>query len=180
MARRVLSLLLVLTQAATMFAGPAFTLCISPKGHVCIDALWADCTCCQDESDPVPDTQIRGSVDDSVMVCGSEKRCSCHCGRDDPPPSTTLKAAAADPVAAIWHGKPCRCEHIPLLVAPDGQQPVVERTAGHDLHGFDQLLFTPTISQFGGFSPSRNGVALHPIPPPFGHLRIISCTVLRC
>jgi hypothetical protein len=178
-ARQTLSLVLLLAQVATTVAGPAFTLCISPKGHVCIDAPWTACTCCQDESDPDQDDQCRGEVGGDDKVCKSEKRCSCRCGHDDPPPAAT-PTAPSDPDSVIAHGQPCRCKHIPLIVVQDGQQPAVERTPVDDRHSFDHLMPAPVTSFFGGFSTARDAVALLPLPPPSGHLLAISCIVLRC
>ncbi|MCE9561331.1 MAG: hypothetical protein K8U57_04695 [Planctomycetes bacterium] len=181
MTRRILSLVLLLTQAATTFAGPAFTLCVSPKGHTCIDAPWTVCDCCQD--DGVPDHQggpTRGVADDNKKVCESEKRCSCRCGHDSTLPTAITQDRPADPDSVISHGQPCRCKHIPLIVAQDGQQPTVERTSVDDRHSFDHLMSAPVASPFGGFSPMRHAVALLPQPPPSGHLHVISCTVLRC
>lgn len=180
-ARQTLSLVLLLTQVATTVAGPAFTLCISPKGHVCIDAPWTACTCCQDDGVPDPDGRTEGVVDgDDWKVCRSEKLCSCHRGHDDPPPTATAQARPADPDAVTAHAKPCRCKHIPLIVVQGGQQPAVERTPVDDRHSFDHLMPAPVTSFFGGFSTARDAVALLPLPPPSGHLLAISCTVLRC
>lgn len=178
---RVLSLVLLLTQAATTVAGPAFTLCISPKGRVCIDAPWTTCTCCQDDCvpDQVGQTQAETAGDDE-KVCKSETRCSCRCGHDEPPSATTTKVPHADTDALVAHGQPCRCKHIPLVIAQDGQQPAVERTSVDDRHSFDHLMPAPPPPFFGGFSTARDAVALLPQPPPSGHLLAISCTVLRC
>ena len=173
--------MLLLTQAATTVAGPAFTLCISPKGRVCIDAPWTNCTCCQDDGVPDQDGQLQVVVgDDDEKVCQSEKRCSCRCGHDDPPPTVTTQARPTDPDSVIAHTQPCRCKHIPLVVAHDGQPPVVERTPVDDRHSFDHLMPAPVTSLFGGFSTARDALALLPQPPPSGHLLVISCTVLRC
>ncbi|MBA4189375.1 MAG: hypothetical protein C0467_15370 [Planctomycetaceae bacterium] len=180
MTRRILSLLLLLTQAATTFAGPAFTICISPKGHTCIDAPWTVCNCCQDDGGPDHrDGPTWGVVDDDdKKVCESEKRCSCRCGHDEPTAAITTDPIAA-PVSVISPGQ-CLCKHIPLIVAQDGQYPAVERTSVDDRHSFDHLMPAPVASPSGGFSPSRHAVALLPQPPPSGHLHVISCTVLRC
>lgn len=181
MVKHTLSLVLLLTQAATTVAAPAFTLCISPKGRVCIDAPWTNCTCCHDDCVPEQDGQILGVVDgDDERVCQSDQRCSCRCGHDGPPPTATTQVRPADPDAVSAHGQPCRCKHIPLIVAQDGQRPAVERTSVDDRHSFDHLMIAPVASLFGGFSSSRDAVALLPQPPPSGHLLVISCTVLRC
>lgn len=180
-ARQTLSLVLLLTQAATTFAGPAFTLCISPKGRVCIDAPWMACTCCQDDGVPDQHGQPQRVVDgDEENVCHSEKRCSCRCGHDDPPPTATTQARPADPAAMIACGHPCGCKHIPLMVAQDAQQPPIERTSVDDRHALDHFMPGPVASHFGAFSSSRDAVALLPQPPPSSHLLAISCTVLRC
>lgn len=168
-------------QAATTVAGPALTLCISPKGRVCIDAPWTTCTCCQDDDVSDQHGQIQPVVDgDDNKVCQSEKRCSCRGGHDDPAAAPTTQVRSADPDTVMAHTRPCRCKHIPLMVAQDGQQPVVERTSVDDRHTFDHLLPAPVTSLFGGFASSRDAVALLPQPPPSGHLLAISCTVLRC
>lgn len=180
-ASQTLSLVLLLTQAATTFAGPAFTLCISPKGRVCIDAPWTKCTCCQDDGVPDQDGLTQCVVDgDEEKVCQSENRCSCRRGHDDPPPSAITQARPAERDAVLARGQPCRCKHIPLIVAQDGQQPPVERPTVNDRHAFDHFMPVPVASLFGGFSSSRDAVALLPQPPPSGHLLAISCTVLRC
>ncbi|MBY0457796.1 MAG: hypothetical protein K2V38_10695 [Gemmataceae bacterium] len=172
--------MLLLTQAATTVAGPAFTLCISPKGRVCIDAPWTTCTCCQDDGVPDQDGQLRAAVtvQEEDKACQSERGCSCRCGHDNPP--ATAQAHPADTDALIAHGQPCRCKHIPLMVAHDAQQPAVERTSVDDRHSFDHLIPAPATPFFGGFSSLRDAVSLLPQPPPSGHLLVISCTVLRC
>lgn len=181
MTRRILSLVLLLTQAATTVAGPAFTLCISPKGHTCIDAPWTVCNCCQDDGVPDQDGPAPGVVDgDDKKVCEAEKRCSCRRGHDDPPAAAITNDPIAAPVSVISHGQPCRCKHIPLIVAQDSQSPAVERTPVDDRHALDHLIPAPVTSFFGGFSTERDAVALLPQPPPSGHLLAISCTVLRC
>lgn len=181
MTRRILSLMLLLTQATATIAGPAFTLCISPKGRVCIDAFWTTCTCCQDYGVPDPGVQPRGAVDGGERQgCESETRCSCRRASDDPSHAASAQAPPADSDPVIAHEQPCRCKHIPLVVAQDGSQPAVERTSVDDRHVLDQLLPDAAASVFGGFTPSRHAVALLPLPPPSGHLLAISCTVLRC
>lgn len=185
MTRRILSLVLLLTQAATTFAGPAFTLCVSPKGHTCIDAPWTVCDCCQYDGGPdhQPDHQddpTRGVADDNKKVCESEKRGSCRCGHDESLTAAITTDPMAAPFSAISHGQPCRCKHIPLIVAQVGQQPAVEPISVGDRHAHDQFLTAPVASLFGGFLPSRDAVAILPQPPPSGHLLAISCTVLRC
>lgn len=178
--RKVLSLVLLLMQAATTVVDPAFTLCISPKGHVCVDAPWTTCTCCQD--DDVPDQVGQPGVvvaEEDEKACQSEKRCSCRSGHDDPLPTAITQAHSAD-TAVIAHAQPCRCKHIPLVVAQDNQQPTVERVTLDDRHTHDQFLTAPVAPFFGGFSTARDAVALLPQPPPSGHLLVISCTVLRC
>lgn len=174
--------MLLLTQAATVVAGPAFTLCISPKGRVCIDAPWTTCTCCEDDDVRGQDCQQQGVVaaQEEANVCQSEKRCSCRCGHDEPPSTATTQARPADTAAMIAHGQPCRCKHIPLMIAQDSQQPAVERTSVDDRHSFDHLMPVPVASFFGGFPTARAAVALLPQPPPSGHLLAIACTVLRC
>lgn len=180
MSKRTLSLVLLVTQAATSVAGPTFTLCISPKGHVCVDAFWTTCTCCQDYEVLDRNGQIQGVVDgDDEKVCQSEKRCSCRCDHDDPPPNVTTQVRPTDLDFVSAHTHPCRCKHIPLVVH-DIQQPAVERTSVDDRHSFDHLIPAPVTPFFGGFSTARDAVALLPQPPPSGHLLAISCTVLRC
>lgn len=178
-ARLTLSLVLLLTQVATTFAGPAFTLCISPKGHECIEAPWMTCTCCQDNDGPSQDSQTSPVDGDDKKICQTEARCSCQ--NDDgnplPPVLATAPAASAFPT---WQGQPCRCKHVPLVNAQDSQQPVVKRITVDDRQVLDHLLFATATSQLFCFSPLRHAVVLLPIPPPSGHLLAISCTVLRC
>jgi hypothetical protein len=178
--KRGLSLVLLLTHAATTVAGTAFTLCISPKGRVCIDAPWTTCTCCKDDGvlDQDGHTQAVGDGhEEKEKICQSDKPCSCH---NNPSPNPTPRTRPADPDAEIAHSQPCRCKHIPLIVAQDAQQSAVERTSVDDRHSFDHLMPAPVTPFFGGFPTARDAVALLPLPPPSGHLLAISCTVLRC
>lgn len=176
--RQTLSLVLLLTQAATTVAGPAFTLCISPTGRECIDTPWTTCTCCRDDGTPAPANLPPDAAGDDKL-CRSEERCSCHGGRGEAS-AATPPSAPSDPDSATWNGHPCRCKHIPLMVAGEGQQASAERISVADRNALDQFLPAPVTSPFGGFSPSRHAVALLPLPPPSGHLLAISCTVLRC
>lgn len=173
--------MLLLTQTSTTVAGPAFTFCISPKGHTCIDAPWTTCTCCQDDGIPHQDGLTAGVVDgDEKKLCESEKWCSCRRSNDVPSHVAPNQAPPADSDPVIAQGQACRCKHIPLLIAQDGQQPAVERTPVDDRHALDNLMPVAATAFFGGFATARDAVALLPQPPPSGHLLAISCTVLRC
>ncbi len=176
--RQTVSLVLLLTQVAATVAGTAFTLCVSPKGRVCIEAPWTTCTCCQDERVADQDDPCRGDAGGDDKVCESEHLCSCRCDRDDRPPAATY-AVPTDPDSIISHGQPCRCKRIPLIVAKD-VQPTVERATAADRHALDQLVPAPAFSQFFCFSQSQRAVTLLSLPPPSGHLLAISCAVLRC
>lgn len=174
--QRVLFLVLLLTQVATTFAGPEFTLCISPKGCVCIDSVWDSCTCCQDDCYADQTCQTPGADDKANLT---EQQCSCRCGYNDSS-SAALTATSTYPASLDWNGQPCRCQHIPLLVTLDGQQPVIERVTLDGRQFLDSFVPIPSTSIVLFSATSRSTDAILPIPPPSGHLLAISCTIFRC
>lgn len=175
--RQVLSLVLLLTQAATTFAGPVFMLCISPKGHVCLDAPWTDCTCCLDDCLPNQGDPCGGETGDEAGE--SAHGCACHCVGEGPA-LASMPTAPSEADSAVTQGQPCRCKHVPLIVAQGDQQAGVARAYGQVEYDFTQAHLATATSQFACFTRSRHIVALLPLPPPSGHLLAISCTILRC
>ena len=175
--RRVLSLVLLLTQAATTFATPAFSLCISPTGHVCIDTPWNECTCCQDEEDDEP---VRSSTEvaPSRQVIDEEDSDCCrssHC-ESKLPPGAGLPSG--DP-PTTWKGKPCRCTHIPLVVVQDADQVSTARAVAVDRSPLSDGIMPADCGPVFRIEATCVPFSRLPHPPP-SHLQAVACTVLRC
>jgi len=175
--RLALSLVLLLAQAATTIAAPACTLCISPNGQVCIDAPWADCTCCSAGCSPPRDNSPGVVSGDDEIACQTEHSCVCQCGHDNHA-LAALAAASGDSDSEAWQQPLCQCLHIPLIVAQDSQ-PASERSTVED-RLVKVSLPLPMAAAFACFFPVQHVAAPLPLPPPSGHLLTIACTVLRC
>ena len=170
--QRVLSLVLLLTQAAT-FASPAFYVCISPKGSVCIKSILAECTCCLEE-----ESADRGVVAPRQEGC-ADGADGCPCGHCQSETSAASPAMPGENPPGHWQGKPCGCTHIPLAVVQEASDVASTRATVVDP--------TPPLADFvpadyrRPFGYEGNSLRIDPLPhPPPSHLLSIACAVLRC
>lgn len=187
--RRVLTLFVLASQVAATFAAPAISVCISPKGHICLDTIWNDCTCCQEEDCQEGCTCCNASTASGAPSGAANEDedcqdgCACtgqHEGRS-PPTAAVAALAVQAPDSPTWNGKPCRCKHIPLAVEQPSRVPqVVDRPLVESRLLLDWCsgLNAVVVNPVAPFDPLTN-LSHHPPPLP-GHLLSLSCVVLRC
>jgi len=163
MLRRVLILVLLATQVATTLATPALVICISPKGHVCIETIWNDCQCCEEEDCHHP----------CLSQSDEEEGCECCAAEHAAVPATSEFGMP------MWNGKPCPCQHIPLVVEQPSRVTLTDRSLMVSRLVLDwfpalQASVANPLLAFNSLTYSAHH------PPPAGHLLLLSCIVLRC
>lgn len=181
--RKILSLVLLLTYNTATFAGSAFTLCISPRGDICVDAIWITCTCCEHEdfsSENKHTYFVASAVQNQEHICDSQTRCLCHLQHNNRLTTTNIHNKPTHTNADISSKQPCQCKRIPLIDPQDNHHTLVESALADVQHIIDSLVSAPVISNLSRSLLGRKMVVFRPQPSTSNFQNIVSCVILRC